>query len=148
MTPLLFLDVDGPISPYRSTQRRSGDRAWTLNRSHGLLNPAPGPALLALPFELVWGTTWEHDTNTHIAPRLGLPCLPVCEFSDEVDAPPTVGFKTPDIIAYAAGRPVAWRDDEINDAARARGAARQEGPAALHGAGPGAGPAPPRPARG
>jgi len=103
MTPLLFLDVDGPISPYRSTQRRSGYRAWTLNGSHVLLNPAHGPALLDLPFELVWGTTWEHDTNTHIAPRLGLPCLPVCEFSDE-----------------------------ITDADRAWVATRHDGPALLH----------------
>lgn len=132
-TAILFLDVDGPLNPYRSTQRRSRYRAWTLNGSHVLLNPSHGPALLDLPFELVWCTTWEHDANTHIAPRLGLPHLPVCEFPDEVDdAPHTVGFKTPDIIDYAAGRPFAWVDDEITDADRAWVATRHDGPALLH----------------
>lgn len=129
---ILFLDVDGPLSPYRSTQRRSGYRAWTLNGSHVLLNPDHGPALLDLPYELVWSTTWEHDANTHIAPRLGLPHLPVCEFPDEVDAPHTVGFKTPAIVEYATGRPFAWVDDEITDADREWVAQRHKGPALLH----------------
>ena len=129
---ILFLDVDGPLSPYRSTQRRSGYRAWTLNGSHVLLNPDHGPALLDLPYELVWSTTWEHDANTHIAPCLGLPHLPVCEFPDEVDAPHTVGFKTPAIVEYATGRPFAWVDDEITDADREWVAQRHKGPALLH----------------
>jgi len=32
-------------------------------------------------YDLIWATTWEHDANKHIAPRLGLPPLPVVEFS-------------------------------------------------------------------
>jgi hypothetical protein len=36
-----------------------------------------GPRLAELPCTLVWATTWLADANTEIAPRLGLPDLPV-----------------------------------------------------------------------
>jgi hypothetical protein len=36
---------------------------------------------LAGTYELVWATTWEHHANTHIAPLLELPALPVVAFA-------------------------------------------------------------------
>jgi len=58
----------------------------------GVRGPCPprqraGPRLLALPGELVWATTWQGEANEVIAPRLGLPGLPVVTWPDaEVDA--------------------------------------------------------------
>lgn len=134
--PLLFIDVDGPLNPYAGSNRsayRNGYRKWKLNGFNVLLNATHGPALSALPYELVWGTTWEADANIYIAPRVGLPRLPVCSFpGGGDDAPRTVYFKTPTIVEYAAGRPFAWIDDEITDADREWVAKRHDGPALLH----------------
>jgi hypothetical protein len=41
------------------------------------LDPEHGRRLSALPCELVWATTWMADANSEIAPRIGLPELPV-----------------------------------------------------------------------
>ncbi|MFF8762979.1 hypothetical protein ACF07Q_00585 [Nocardiopsis dassonvillei] len=134
--PLLFIDVDGPLNPYDGSNRgayKRGYRKWKLNGFNVLLNAAHGPALSALPYDLVWGTTWETDANLYIAPRVGLPRLPVCGFpSGDDDAPRTVYFKTPDIIEYAFGRPFAWIDDEVTDADREWVAKRHNAPALLH----------------
>lgn len=134
--PLLFIDVDGPLNPCDGSNRgayKRGYRKWKLNGINVLLNATHGASLSALPYELVWGTTWEAEANTYIAPRIGLPHLPVCAFPDgDDDAPRAVYFKTSDIIAYAAGRPFAWIDDEITDADREWVAQRHDAPALLH----------------
>jgi hypothetical protein len=149
--PLLLLDVDGPLNPYAAkAQRRPpgytthrllpgdwvarhaalGERAEPLRV---WLNPDHGAALLALPYELVWATTWMHDANTLIAPRLGLPGLPVIEwprmFHDDVDG---IHWKTRHVVDWAAGRPFAWVDDEFGE--RDPGWVREHhaGPALLH----------------
>ena len=100
--PLLFLDVDDPLNPFaaKPTRRPDGyekhrmaprrwmeaEREWLrakgrpFKRAKPLrvwLNPAHGPALLDLPVELVWATTWEQEANEWIGPVLGLPALPV-----------------------------------------------------------------------
>jgi hypothetical protein len=41
-----------------------------------------GVRLAALPCDLVWATTWEDEANTEIAPRLGLPPLPVVHWPE------------------------------------------------------------------
>ncbi|MFE7462327.1 hypothetical protein ACWFMI_24935 [Nocardiopsis terrae] len=86
------------------------------------LNPAHGPALLDLPVDLVWGTTWEHDANTMIGPRIGLPELPVCEWpkGQPRGLDRRVYFKTPELVDHgeSARRPWVWVDDEISDADR------------------------------
>jgi rhodanese-related sulfurtransferase len=80
------------------------------------LNPDHGAALLGLPYELVWATTWMHDANTLIAPQLGLPGLPVIEwprmFHDDADG---IHWKTRHVVDWAAGRPFAWVDDEFGE---------------------------------
>ncbi|HEY3751719.1 MAG TPA: HAD domain-containing protein [Pseudonocardiaceae bacterium] len=143
---LLLLDVDGPLNPYaakpfarpggyvtyretaagdwvsgRLVRRRKGHRVW--------LNPGHGALLRSLAdetgLELVWATAWEHAANKRIAPAIGLDPLPVIEFPapditrDErgrlrwrLDG----GWKWPGVTAYAAGRPLAWLDDEHDDA--------------------------------
>src|SRR5690349_9172578 len=81
--PYLLLDVDGPLNPYRAKMIppgyalhdiHEGEKTWTLllSQQHGVELNA-----LATSYELVWATTWEHGANRLIAPRLGLPDLPV-----------------------------------------------------------------------
>jgi hypothetical protein len=148
MTGLLLLDVDGPLNPYaakphrrpagyetfrltsrgrwyggRDVRRHRGLRVW-LRREHG-------PWLLALAertgLELVWATTWEHQANEHIGPSIGLPPLPVVEFPDRDPVrgwAPDSGWKWRAVLGHAAGRPLAWLDDEHDDPAH--GALREE----------------------
>lgn len=81
------------------------------------LDPDLGPRLKSLPCELVWATTWMSDANEYIAPRLGLPQMPVVDWPDPPVEAGTRGlhWKTPGLVGWAAGRPFAWVDDEITD---------------------------------
>jgi hypothetical protein len=86
--PLLFLDVDGPLIPFGSPRPYPTYKTERLKplgtASHPLLprlDPAHGPRLMALPCEVVWATTWMADANECIAPRLGLPELPVVDWA-------------------------------------------------------------------
>ena len=115
LRPLLLLDVDGPLNPFRATKPKgytmhrlptagSSFNVW-LNHDHGsmLLDFAAEHGL-----ELVWCTTWEHDANVCVGLHIGLPELPVIEF----------GFTAHDwkfgaVLRYAAGRPLAWLDDDF-----------------------------------
>ena len=122
--PFLMIDVDGPLNPYASSNNslRKGEvfhcykllgfKVW-LNRWHG-------EELLKLTdvFDLVWATTWEHDANALIGPRIGLPELPVIEFKKDCPPhPPAPGlhWKTAVIAAYSMAhrRPFSWVDDEV-----------------------------------
>ena len=136
--PLLLIDVDGPLNPWMSTitqAKKAGYERYMMNPmksdgrkwqdAHGtclrvFLNPQHGEQLLKLAelYELVWCTTWEHDANSLIGPRIGLPKLPVIEFGKYCPPqPPSPGlhWKTAVIVGYAKfrDRPFAWVDDEI-----------------------------------
>ncbi|WP_344662264.1 HAD domain-containing protein [Catenulispora subtropica] len=144
--PLLFLDVDGPLNPfaihlealpaeYQVHEMRPD--LWAdpmLQPLRVCLNPAHGARLLALPAELVWATSWEHDANSWIAPRLGLPELPVVGWPEDLNAhaPADLCWKTPTLLEYAAGRPFAFIDDDITDADRLYAEARCEAPMLFH----------------
>lgn len=113
---LIFLDVDGPLIPFRARSRsRPSAEHPLLDR----LDPADGRRLVALGGRLVWATTWGPDANEVVAPRLGLPRLPVVDWPDD-DEEPAGGrhWKTAGLVAWAAGRPFVWLDDEITDADR------------------------------
>ncbi|SOD85596.1 HAD domain-containing protein [Streptomyces sp. Ag109_G2-15] len=137
---LLFLDVDGPLIPFGAA-----DRAYPVYDSvralppdaagHPLLNrvdPALGGRLAALGCELVWATTWMDDANTSLGPWLGLPPLPVVEWPDEDEPPGLLHWKTRPLVAWAAGRPFVWIDDELTEADRSWVAVHHPGPALLH----------------
>ncbi|MFJ9410255.1 HAD domain-containing protein [Streptomyces sp. NPDC101393] len=123
--PLLFLDVDGPLNPWRAEPHRQPDGYTTLRmRPTGWepprealrvwLNPGHGPLLLGLGFRIVWATTWKAEANRWIAPVLGLPELPAVEWPQmHHQHPDGVHWKTRHLVASAAGRPFAWVDDEI-----------------------------------
>lgn len=150
MKPLLFVDVDGVLNPYAANplRRPIGYATHRMNPldQHGAtwvsqygkplrvwLNPSHGSYLLALPYELVWATTWAAEANIWIAPHVGLPELPVVDWP-EVHAVRDDGtyFKTHDLVRYAAGRPFAWVDDEIGPADREYVTRHHAGAALLH----------------
>jgi len=120
--PLLFLDVDGPLVPFGEDPQRARRHATPDSRLNRL-NPQLGLRLAVLPCELVWATTWEDDANAEIAPRLGLPALPVVTWPESSghereDLWLGLCWKTRALVDWARGRPFAWVDDEITDADR------------------------------
>ena len=128
---LLFLDVDGTLIPFGSARPyRSYEARFAVPRAavgHPLLSridPALGARLTALDCELVWATTWMDDANVCVAPWLGLPQLPLVDWPDPAEesagGSPASGlhWKTRPLVAWAAGRPFVWVDDEIRDADR------------------------------
>ncbi|MFI9814732.1 HAD domain-containing protein [Saccharothrix variisporea] len=137
MTVLLLLDVDGPLNPWAARTpppgytrhewrltRRDSRHSWRLTRRdtrHALLNPAHGPALLALAnrtgAELVWATSWEDLANRTIGPALGLPPLRVIGLRAYEGTP---DWKYGAVGRFAAGRPLAWFDDDFSLFASAR----------------------------
>ncbi len=83
---------------------------------------------------MVWASTWMADANEEVAPRIGLPELPVVDWPEGYEEQPTRGlhWKTEALVAWAGGRPFVWVDDEISDADRAWVAANHPGDALLH----------------
>lgn len=150
--PLLLIDVDGPLNPYaaKPTRRPAGytthrmnplydndGRRWTDVHRKPLrvwLNHDHGAQLKALPYDLVWATTWRHEANEFIGPHIGLPELPYIDFAHTSLHTRSDGtyFKTHEIVEYAAGRPFAWLDDEISDWDTRYVEEKHSAPALLH----------------
>lgn len=147
--PLLFLDVDGPLNPWAAKPHRRppgygtyrmSPESWVTRQARPRayvkplrvwLDPSHGLRLLALPYDLVWATTWGEEANEWIGPVVGLPVLPVVSWPASTPAG-GVHWKTRRLVEYAAGRAFAWVDDEIGTADRAWVAERHAGRALLH----------------
>lgn len=140
--PLLFLDVDGPLIPFGRpggypTYPGPDPQAAEGNPLLGRVDPGHGARLASLPCELVWATTWMEEANESLAPRIGLPELAVVRWpepseEDERDERNGLHWKTRALVAWAAGRPFAWVDDEITGADREWVSAHHPGSALLH----------------
>jgi hypothetical protein len=126
--PAFLIDVDGVLNPLRRPRPDAGFR-----RRHYLgftvwLSPRHGRWLLGLAdeFELVWATTWEQDANRYIGPTIGLPRLPVIEFTTGT-LPATAAehiWKLPDVARAMDDRPFVWADDDFTPADLAWAAGR------------------------
>ncbi|MFD8482188.1 hypothetical protein [Kitasatospora sp. NPDC059673] len=145
--PLLMLDVDGPIAPYGGFRRPRGYRThrvesqmWRQRQlDQGVRNPKPlrvwlhpehGPALLALPFSLVWATAWRAEADEHLAPLLGLPKFPYVNWESMHHGDPDgLHWKTRQLVTWADQQPFAWVDDEIEPQDTEWIAANHPGPA-------------------
>ncbi|BEL05013.1 hypothetical protein Q0Z83_032040 [Actinoplanes sichuanensis] len=70
--------------------------------------------------------------NELVAPRLGLPQLPVVAFDDDEPAVTGLHWKTLSLVSWAAGRPFVWLDDEVTETDRHWVRDFHEGPALVH----------------
>ncbi|MBV8932773.1 MAG: hypothetical protein JOZ47_07375 [Kutzneria sp.] len=150
--PLLLLDVDGPLNPFAARPHRcpQGYATYRTKPSSWISANAPKPAfsvpplrvwlnaehgarLKALPYDLVWATTWTHEANEWIGPPLDLPELPFVNWPRprRID-PEGLHWKTRYAVEWVAGRPFAWVDDEIGQADRDWVALHHDAPALLH----------------
>ncbi|OMI89110.1 hypothetical protein BSZ07_13625 [Streptomyces sp. M1013] len=131
--PLLFLDIDGPLIPFGSPvcAARPVDEG---NPLLARLDPGVGARLSALGCDLVWATTWGEEANEAVAPRIGLPRLPVLDRPDACaeEGPRGLHWKTRPLVEWADGRPFVWVDDEIGAMDRQWVAAAHPGPYLLH----------------
>ncbi|WSQ09290.1 HAD domain-containing protein [Streptomyces sp. NBC_01231] len=139
--PLLFLDVDGPLIPFGSPSAHppaaTADTSTPVDQGNPLLkrlNPGIGARLTALDCHLIWASTWMEEANETVAPRIGLPNLPVVEWPDVCAeaGPRGLHWKTRPLVERANGRPFIWVDDEISAMDRQWVAAGHPGPSLLH----------------
>lgn len=123
MKPWLLIDVDGVLNP---NPMHSGSVPLAFEgqgfeihriRPDGFYNtfnvgltPKHGEWLLAMTdvFRLGWATSWEHDANVHIGPKVGLPELPVAEVGNR-------GYKVGGILDLVVNDPFVWLDDAASE---------------------------------
>lgn len=130
--------MDGPLLPFGGNPQ-CVHRGTAAVPHLARLDPDTGLRLAVLPCTLVWATAWLEDANTEIAPRIGLPNLPVVTWPEPTQAHEHedrwlgLCWKTRTLVHWAAGRPFAWIDDEITEADRDWVSVHHPGPALLHG---------------
>ncbi|GAA1595296.1 HAD domain-containing protein [Actinoplanes couchii] len=119
---MVFLDVDGPLIPFRERPGTPPGIPPADPSGHPLihrLDPGDGArlmGLMGLGGDLVWATTWMETANEIVAPRLGLPRLPVVPFPDDLSTGNGLHWKTVPLVNWAAGRSFVWLDDEVTEA--------------------------------
>jgi hypothetical protein len=131
--PILAVDVDGVISLFGSENKpdRSNVHFELVDGVPHLISLPTGDRLQRLGehFELVWATGWEDKANFYLPSLLGLPELPYVSF-DVAARPGGAHWKLGPLDEYAAGRPLAWIDDNF-DASCFEWAERREHPTLL-----------------
>ena len=115
VTPTLFLDVDGVLSPVRGPSEAWDDwEEMTYDGNYSLvLSRAMASRIARLPVTSVWLTTWRSMANSQIGAWLGWPALPVLEPLDE---PASATWKLDRLREHLDGRtvPFVWIDDHLD----------------------------------
>jgi hypothetical protein len=120
--PILFVDVDGVISLFGfapDAAHLPGPFHWIDGIAHCIPDVA-GERLKRLVdhFELVWATGWEEKANEYLPFILGLESeFPVLTFDGRAVFG-SAHWKLDAIDEYAADRPAAWIDDNLDDACK------------------------------
>lgn len=103
MNPLLLVDVDGVLRPWGwGNEERIFDTQENARRLQ----------TLAKRFDLAWCTDWQDRANEVMAPRHGLPKLPVVRSTSGYHQ---IHWKLDWIEAFVGERPYAFVDDDISD---------------------------------
>ena len=118
--PILFVDVDGVISLFGFTPgagQLPGPLHWVDGVAHCIPDDV-GARLVTLAerFDLVWATGWEERANEHLPHILKLPFrdLPCLAFDGRAVFG-SAHWKVDAIDEYAADRPAAWIDDNLDE---------------------------------
>jgi hypothetical protein len=119
-----MVDIDGVISLFGGPSISSAESNAHGGSFHSIdgiphfLSATAGAHLLELSiiFDLVWASGWEEKADEHLPRLLGLPAgLPHLSFDRSVGRA-NAHWKLDAIDRHAAGRPLAWLDDALNDA--------------------------------
>jgi hypothetical protein len=127
---LLFVDIDGVVSLFGFAPDAAPPGTWTqVDGIAHLLSAAAARHLHALAsrFELVWCSGWEEKANEHLPHLLGLGPYPHLSFPLGAASE---HWKIESVERHAANRPMAWIDDDFNEACHAW-AARRPAPTLL-----------------
>jgi hypothetical protein len=134
--PILALDVDGVISLF-GFEGPVGEAPGRFHLIDGIAHCIPEGLdehleRLAGEYEIVWATGWEERANELLLTILGLEDeLPYLTFDGNARFG-TAHWKIDAIDDYAAGRPLAWIDDCIDESCRSWAAERDEPTLLLH----------------
>ncbi len=121
--PVLAVDVDGVISLFGfdgPLDEVPGNFHLIDGVAHCIADGV-GPRLLRLAdhFEMIWATGWEERANDHLPHLLGLADdLPALTFGGRARFG-TAHWKLDALDEFAAGRPLAWIDDSLDESCHA-----------------------------
>ena len=123
---MLFCDIDGVLSLFGFPADSVPEGTWTqVDGVAHLLSARASRHLLDLAghFDVMWCSGWEEKANEHLPRLLGLGPYEHLSFPPEPEAE---HWKLTTVQRTAAGRPMAWIDDDFNDACHAWARAREE----------------------
>jgi hypothetical protein len=123
---LLFCDIDGVLSLFGFPADSVPEGTWAqVDGIAHLLSARASRHLLDLAahYDVMWCSGWEEKANEHLPHLLGLPSFAHLSFPREAQPE---HWKLATVEAAAAGRALAWVDDDLNEACDRWAAARQE----------------------
>jgi hypothetical protein len=123
---LLFCDIDGVLSLFGFPAESVPEGTWAQvdGIAHLLSSQASRHLLdLSVHFDVMWCSGWEEKANEHLPRLLGLGPYEHLSFPREPEAE---HWKLAAVERAAAGRAMAWIDDDFNDACFAWARAREE----------------------